>query len=63
MSTFQERVINELDELTIKLDALQSFIDKGRPDFISIADWALLVEQESHMVNYELVLKKRVSKF
>lgn len=61
--TPQDRVRLEQFELTTKLDALENFLDKGQPNFISDAQWSLLQEQQKHMDAYNDVLAKRIALF
>lgn len=59
----EKRVIDEQQELQIKLDALGSFLDKGQPSFIDDLNWNLLDKQFQHMSDYNEVLKQRISSF
>jgi len=61
--TPKDRVILEQRELYEKLDALESFLDKGQPDFISDEQWTLLQEQKKYMDLYNDVLTKRILLF
>ena len=61
--TPQDRVRLEQFELTTKLDALENFLDKGQPNFISDAQWSLLQEQQKNMDAYNDVLAKRIALF
>lgn len=53
----------ESKELDVKINSLESFIDKGKPDHISIDSWDLLLSQLNIMHSYNEVLIKRIAIF
>ena len=59
----QQRVVEELEELTAKLDKLWNFIYGEVFKTLSIEDQNLLTEQASYMVRYVGVLVRRINKF
>lgn len=61
--TPKDRLIIEQRELFEKLDKLETFLDKGQPDFINDEQWKLLQEQHLHMDAYNDVLTRRIISF
>lgn len=59
----EKRVIDEKDELRIKLDALILFLQKGQPSFIDDKNWHLLQEQADAMNHYYTILVSRIELF
>lgn len=57
---FLTRLIQEQSDLETKLNALSLFIDKGRPENISLVSWMLLENQKLAMTEYNLILKTRI---
>ena len=62
-TTPKERVEVEHEELGEKLSQLEKFLGCQKPAFISDEHWALLVEQEKHMLGYYSVLQHRLKIF
>ena len=56
-----DRMQIELDDLHDKMDKLGKFVAKPKPDFLDDNEWALLHEQQEHMVNYYNVLVARLA--
>lgn len=52
----------EAHQVLDRLDKLNSFLAKPRPNFISEDDWALLQEQQGYMKSYSDVLIQRINK-
>lgn len=63
MLDYQLRVVNELDELTVKLEALNSFIESR--SFVSLLeqDKLTLELQAKVMAQYADILGTRISRF
>ena len=59
----EQRVVDEQKELELKLTALGSFIDNGKPAFIDDVNWSLLDKQYQSMSDYNGILKQRISLF
>lgn len=59
----EQRVVDEQQELELKLTALGSFIDNGKPAFIDDVNWSLLNKQYQSMSDYNGILKQRISLF
>lgn len=59
----EQRVIDEKNELKIKLNALLDFLQKGQPKFIDDKNWALLQEQYDAMNWYYTILGSRIDLF
>ena len=59
----EQRVVDEQKELELKLTALGSFIDNGKPPFIDDLNWSLLDKQYQSMSDYNGILKQRISLF
>ena len=59
----EQRVVNEKDELKIKLDALVSFLQQSQPSFIDDKNWQLLQEQADAMNRYYTILDCRIDLF
>lgn len=64
MHQYQSRVIEEKEQLDMKIAALQAFIN-GSPSFdnISYLDKTLLAEQLTHMRAYSGTLAARIDRF
>lgn len=64
MTTWQDRLVEEDRQLSIKVGALQSFMDSGK-DFkmLSKEDQVLLELQFNYMVAYSHVLARRIDRF
>ena len=60
LQPYQQRVIEELNELWDRLVKLEMFLDS--PEFVRVSDaeQSLLREQATHMINYHRTLLKRV---
>lgn len=52
----------EAHQVLDRLDKLNSFLAKPRPNFISEDDWALLQQQQGYMKSYSDVLIQRINK-
>ena len=63
MEAYQNRVVDELNELKVKLIALRSFNDDSSRSTMSIRNKKLMLEQERHMTNYAHVLSDRIDSF
>lgn len=61
-STFIERLQEEVNLETARVQALHVFLDKGKPDYISEDDWADLQEQVEPQQKYVDVITKRLNK-
>jgi hypothetical protein len=60
VSEAKDRVIEELNELTNKIDKLRILLDGDRPDFITPIQFLLLEDQFEYMEGYQEVLKQRL---
>jgi len=71
--TWQDRIIEEHEQLVERLDKLKAFIEQGdgsptphalRPEFMALPedDQDDLLEQLQHMEGYEGVLSRRISR-
>lgn len=58
---FLTRLKQEQAELESKLKGLSLYIDKGKPENVSLVHWMLLKEQEIAMTDYNAILKVRIS--
>lgn len=63
MEAYQQRVVDELEELTKKLTDLGKFIGGRIYSGLSDYEQNLLQQQQRHMQDYEAVLKQRVGLF
>lgn len=64
LAPHQERVVNELKELKVKYDALESFIYENEIyQSLGHVEQSLLVQQSSAMREYMTVLATRVGLF
>jgi hypothetical protein len=63
MEDFQMRVINEREELSIKISRLHIFLNSNAADPVSAEDKKLLAEQLSTMRDYHSILTSRILKF
>ena len=59
----EQRVIDEKEELQVKLNSLFDFLEKGKPDFINNDNWLLLNKQYQSMSEYNKILKQRIELF
>jgi hypothetical protein len=63
MNEWQQRVVDEADELLQKLQALAMFRNSTVAEALSDDDKHLLVHQELVMQQYMLVLNQRIKRF
>lgn len=63
MEDWQQRVVEERNQLQDRYLSLQRTLRQGRPNHIALEDWTDLINQYFHMKNYLEVLQKRISKF
>lgn len=63
MQDWQQRVIDERDELDQKLIKLQNFLVSSATDRLSETDLGLLKHQAQLMLEYTAVLPKRIERF
>ncbi|YP_010843878.1 hypothetical protein PP427_gp022 [Salmonella phage KM16] len=65
MLPYQQRVVQERDDLAVKIEALGMFIDTQNPVFknLDIEDQFLLKQQLTIMVEYHRVLDARINRF
>ena len=65
MLPHQQRVVQERDDLAVKIEALGTFIDNQNPVFknLDIEDQFLLKQQLTMMVEYHRVLDARINRF
>ncbi|AKU43948.1 hypothetical protein CPT_Merlin302 [Citrobacter phage Merlin] len=65
MLPHQHRVVQERDDLAVKIEALGTFIDNQNPVFknLDIEDQFLLKQQLTIMVEYHRVLDARINRF
>lgn len=61
--TPKQRVEKELLDLDEKRSKLIDFLEKGKPDNISLEQWALLKKQNEVMSSYALILQERLAKW
>lgn len=62
MSDFKTRLVNEVKELTERVEKLSVFIDSPKFKELESVDREDLVEQLKHMKAYLNVLKRRVNR-
>lgn len=64
LNPYIERMLVERKDLLIKLEKLIIFIEGDHPVFknLDIVDQDLLIEQYAYMLNYYLVLEKRLNR-
>ena len=62
MSDFKTRLVNEVKELTERVEKLSVFIDSTKFEELESVDREDLIEQLKHMKSYLNVLKRRVSR-
>lgn len=60
MSDAKNRVVEELNDLTDKIEKLRVLLDGERPAFISPIQFLLLEDQFEYMEGYQQVLKQRL---
>lgn len=63
LQPYQQRVVDEYNELCNKLNKLQEFINKPQPMFIDDLNWDLLKQQYGIMSAYATLLSKRIDLF
>lgn len=63
MTGFQSRVIDELSELNLKINALSAFTIGSVFKSLDPVDQSLLVRQLDTMSAYRHILEKRISRF
>jgi hypothetical protein len=62
-TTHQQRFSIERDELQVKFNALEDFLNKPQPSFIANAEWYRLKQQYSAMNEYLNILDARIAHF
>jgi hypothetical protein len=62
MEAYQERVIEEVNQLQLKINKLADFLNSDKYDSIDDPD-VLLEEQFTHMSEYRRVLNERIKTF
>lgn len=60
MSTWQERVKDELDELSVKINKLEEFLEGDIPDTIPKVHVDTMRHQLQYMKNYGMMLVRRL---
>lgn len=60
MSGFIERLQIEFDETYERLNKLNDFLSKGKPEYLSDDDWSLLQLQQQPMTQYCFILSVRL---
>jgi len=63
LTTYQQRVKDELKELTTKIEALAAFQDGSIYLTLERVDKNLLQEQKMAMIDYADILKLRIERF
>jgi len=63
MEAWQERVVEEAQELDNKLVKLQQMLALGKPVYIHSVDWSLLHDQHLTMMKYRRILQQRMERF
>lgn len=63
MQEWQQRVIDERDQLAERLAALESFIEGDKFGAVARVDRLLLIQQERSMRAYLSTLRERVERF
>ena len=63
MSAYQQRVVNEKQELDEKLNKLRSFIKTDVCMALPFEDRSLLAQQERVMTEYSRILAERIARF
>ena len=63
MTGFQSRVVDELSELNLKINALYAFTIGGIFKTLDPIDQNLLIRQLDTMSAYRHILEKRISRF
>lgn len=63
MEAYQERVIEEKQELDKKIEKLVLFINSDKFLSLSREDAALLLDQQIAMTTYSQILKERIARF
>lgn len=62
MRDFKTRLVNEVKELTERVEKLSVFIDSPKFEELESVDREDLIEQLKHMQSYLNVLKRRVNR-
>lgn len=63
LQPYEQRVVEEKNQLKERLDKLIEFLQKGQPSFIDDKNWALLNEQCDAMNWYYTILGSRIELF
>lgn len=63
LQPYQQRLVEEQEQLQDRLSKLCLALDKTRPDFIPVEEWDDQVIQAELMDSYNEVLKRRISRF
>ena len=63
MTGFQSRVVDELSELTLKINALRAFTVGAVFKTLDGVDQGLLLRQLDTMSAYQHILEKRIARF
>lgn len=63
MQPFQQRVVDELSDLEVKIQALSAFTLSDTFTTLEVDDRVTLLEQLRIMQQYAIILEKRISKF
>ena len=63
MATHEQRVVDELDELNLKVHYIESFIISDVFKSLNPVDRSLLIQQQACMETYCLILNQRISRF
>lgn len=63
LQDFQQRVVDEKQELDDKLDKLRVFLRSDRALALDFTDRSLLVMQERAMTDYTSILADRINRF
>ena len=63
MMDWQQRVIQENEELCGKIDRLTAFLDSDAAKGVHVDDFSLLVAQRAAMQHYADILTRRITNF
>jgi hypothetical protein len=63
MQPFQQRVIEERDELVIKFEKLEKFLESDTSKAIDVDEQRRLIKQSSIMNQYIMILNDRIDNF
>ena len=55
------RLLNERNQLKVRLDKLQEFLSREKPEFITVSEWELLKSQAVVMADYLQILDVRIT--